>query len=105
MLGLLAGFITMIRWQNALFALLPACEALALIGAAARQNDRRQVMTTIAAGALFTGCAVIAFMPQMLAWKAIYGSYLAVSPVGPQIRWWDPHLVDILWSARNGLFS
>ena len=41
----------------------------------------------------------------MLAWKAIYGSFLAVSPVGPQIRWWDPHLVDILWSSRNGLFS
>ena len=41
----------------------------------------------------------------MLAWHAIYGSFLAVSPVGPQIRWWDPHLVDILWSSRNGLFS
>src|SRR5262249_42511950 len=27
------------------------------------------------------------------------------SPVGPQIRWTDPHLVDILWSSRNGLFS
>ena len=41
----------------------------------------------------------------MLAWQAIYGTYLAVSPVGPQIRWWDPHLVDVLWSSRNGLFS
>jgi hypothetical protein len=50
-------------------------------------------------------CAVIGFVPQMLAWKSIYGSFLAVSPVGPQIRWWDPHLVDILWSSRNGLFS
>ena len=41
----------------------------------------------------------------MLAWQAIYGSLIARSPVGPQIRWTDPHLVDILWSARNGLFS
>jgi hypothetical protein len=41
----------------------------------------------------------------MIAWKSIYGSWLAVSPVGPQIRWWDPHLVDILFSSRNGLFS
>jgi hypothetical protein len=54
---------------------------------------------------VFTLCAVIGFVPQMLAWKSIYGSFLAVSPVGPQIRWWDPHLVDILWSSRNGLFS
>ena len=28
---------------------------------------------------LFTACAVVAFLPQMLAWKAIYGSYLARS--------------------------
>jgi hypothetical protein len=41
----------------------------------------------------------------MLAWRAIYGSWLAVSPVGPQIRFADPQIVDILWSARNGLFS
>ena len=52
-----------------------------------------------------TGPSIVAFAPQMLAWKAIYGHYLAVSPVGPQIRWTDPHLGDILWSARNGLFS
>ena len=41
----------------------------------------------------------------MLAWQSIYGSLIARSPVGPQIRWLDPHLADILWSARNGLFS
>jgi hypothetical protein len=105
LLGLLAGFITMIRWQNALFAILPAYEALTLLIVAARRGERDRVRATLLAGALFTACAVAGFLPQMLAWKAIYGSYLAVSPVGPQIRWWDPHLVDILWSSRNGLLS
>ncbi|HJR60818.1 MAG TPA: hypothetical protein VJ813_15520, partial [Vicinamibacterales bacterium] len=105
LLGLLAGFIATIRWQNALFAILPAYESLVLLAAAIRTRDRAQLTATIAAGAAFTACAVIGFLPQMLAWKAIYGSYLAVSPVGPEIRWWDPHLVDILWSSRNGLLS
>jgi hypothetical protein len=105
LLGLLAGFITMIRWQNALFAILPAYEALALLIGAWRRNDRAALNATLAGGALFTACAVLGFLPQMLAWQSIYGSYLAVSPVGPQIRWWDPHLVDILWSSRNGLLS
>jgi hypothetical protein len=41
----------------------------------------------------------------MLAWQSIYGTLIARSPVGPQIRWTDPQLADILWSARNGLFS
>ena len=105
LLGSIAGFITLIRWQNALFALLPAYEALTLLIVAMRAGDKALLRATIIAGLTFTACAVIAFVPQMLAWKAIYGSYLAVSPVGPQIRWWDPHLVDVLWSSRNGLLS
>jgi hypothetical protein len=104
-LGAVAGFMTLIRWQNALFALLPACDALVLLWSAVRSSDRAAFTRTIRAGLLFTACATAAFLPQMLAWKAIYGSYLAVSPVGPQILWSDPHLVDILWSSRNGLFS
>lgn len=104
-LGAIAGFITMIRWQNALFAIMPACDALVALVSAARARDHVRLRSTLTAGALFTVCAALAFVPQMLAWRAIYGSYLAVSPVGPQIRWWDPHVVDILWSSRNGLFS
>ena len=104
LLGGIAGFITLIRWQSALLAILPAWEAAALLVAAARRGDRSALRTTLTAGLLFTACATLAFTPQMLAWKSIYGSYLAVSPVGPQIRLWDPHLVEILFSSRNGLF-
>ena len=104
-LGAIAGFITLIRWQNALFALLPFCEAMLLLARARRANDKAALRATVIAGLAFTASAVLAFTPQMLAWKSIYGSFLAVSPVGPQIRWWDPHLVDVLWSSRNGLLS
>jgi hypothetical protein len=105
LLGLLAGFMTLVRWQNALFALLPAIDAVTAIAVAWRRSDRQAVAWTIGAGLLFTACAAAAFLPQMIAWKSIYGSWLAVSPVGPQIRWSDPHLVDILWSSRNGLLA
>jgi hypothetical protein len=104
-LGALAGFMTLIRWQNALFALLPACDAIALLVAAGRSGDRLRFGRTMIRGALFTACATAAFVPQMIAWHSIYGAWFAVSPVGPQIRWSDPHLADILWSSRNGLFS
>jgi hypothetical protein len=105
LLGIVAGFMTLIRWQNALFALLPACDAIVALAAAWRRGDRASARGTLAAGLLFTACATAAFLPQMLAWRAIYGGFLAVSPVGPEIRWQDPHLVDILWSSRNGLFA
>ena len=104
-LGALAGFMTLIRWQNAIFAVLPACDAVLAMAAASRSGDRQRFTRTLGGGALFTACATIAFAPQMFAWHALYGSWLAVSPVGPQIRWSDPHLADILWSSRNGLFS
>jgi hypothetical protein len=105
LLGLLAGLMTLVRWQNALFALLPACDSARQLAGAWRNGDRQAARDTIVNGLLFTTAAVVAFTPQMLAWRAIYGSWLAVSPVGPQIRFGDPHLVDILWSSRNGLFS
>lgn len=104
-LGAIAGLMTLIRWQNAIFALLPACDALVALVAAGRGGDRARVTRTLKGGVLFTACATLAFTPQMVAWHSIYGSWLAVSPVGPQIRWSDPHLSDILWSSRNGLFS
>jgi hypothetical protein len=104
-LGAIAGFMTLIRWQNALFALLPLCDAIVALGAAARAPDRWRVTDVLTGGALFTLCATLAFIPQMIAWHAIYGSWLAVSPIGPQIRWADPELADILWSSRNGLLS
>ena len=104
-LGLVAGLMSLIRWQNALFMLLPGCDAAAALWIAWRRADRERLLTTLGGSAIFLACAVIAFVPQMLAWKAIYGTYVARSPVGPAVRWTDPHMVDILWSARNGLFS
>jgi hypothetical protein len=105
LLGLLAGFMALIRWQNLLFALLPGIDALRLLVRASRAGDKSGQREAIAGSAAFLAGAVIGFLPQMLAWKAMYGSFIARSPVGPQIRWTDPHLTDILWSARNGLFS
>jgi hypothetical protein len=105
LLGLLAGLMALIRWQNLLFALLPGLDALQMLARSRRTADTRAMRETLAGSAVFLACGVAGFLPQMLAWQGIYGSMIARSPVGPQIRWTDPHLVDILWSARNGLFS
>ncbi len=105
MLGVLAGLMTLIRWQNALFTLLPLCDVIVALAGAARRPDGVRAVDVVLGGALFTAAAVLAFVPQMVAWHSIYGSWLAVSPLGPQIRWAHPQLIDILWSSRNGLLS
>jgi hypothetical protein len=129
-LGIAAGLMTLIRWQNALFAVLPLCDVLVVLARRGRADiaeprpgsaglpwpepRRRQPGPDIAApppldiiigGLVFTAAAALAFIPQMVAWHSIYGSWLAVSPLGPQIRWAHPQIVDILWSSRNGLLS
>lgn len=105
LLGALAGFMTLVRWQNALFTVLPAWETARTLIEAWRRSDQRAMRDAVTHGVLFTVTAALAFVPQMLAWRAIYGSWFAVSPLGPQIRFGDPQLVDILWSSRNGLLS
>ena len=104
-LGALAGFAGLVRWQSVLFALLPAIEALVALWRAGRARDTASFRATVMGGVAFTLAAIVAFTPQMLAWKAIYGHYLAVSPVGPQILWRHPHLVDVLFASQNGLFA
>ena len=103
--GALAGFIGLIRWQNVLFALLPAIEALVALWRASRAGDdrvaprdarRRRRLHRLRGRRLPAADARV---------EGDLRHYLAVSPVGPQIRWRHPHLVDILWSSRNGLFS
>ncbi len=104
-LGALAGFAGLVRWQSVLFALLPAIEALVALWRSGRARDTAALRATLVGGVAFVLAATVAFIPQMLAWKAIYGHYLAVSPVGPQIYWANPHLVDVLFASQNGLFA
>ena len=96
-LGLAGGVMTLVRWQNVLVLALPALDLLRAV-----RVDRRRV--TLAATLLALGAAV-GFLPQMLAWKAIYGHWLATSPVGPPLHWFQPQIIDVLWSSRNGLFA
>jgi hypothetical protein len=104
-LGLLAGLMATIRWQNAIFAILPAIDWGIDLIEAWRRRDRGLAIRVIRGGFAFAAAATASFLPQMLAWKSIYGHYLAISPVGPEIRWRAPQIQDVLWSSRNGLFS
>jgi hypothetical protein len=105
LLGVLAGLMTLVRWQNLLFAILPGLDAARILWRSRRDQDARAARDVLAGSAVFLLCTLAGCLPQMLAWQAMYGTLIARSPVGPQVRWTDPHLVDILWSARNGLFS
>jgi hypothetical protein len=96
LVGLLLGAAALVRWQAAVWALL-------VVALAVEALQRRRVrLTWLAAGA---AVSVLVLVPQLLAWRALYGRFLTV-PQGPgYMDWAAPHLVDVLFSANHGLFA
>jgi hypothetical protein len=99
-LGAAAGAAALARPQLALWALLlpaAAIDDLWRRGAAS--------LGRLAAGwAAGAAAAALVFLPQLLAWKALYGAWYVV-PQGPGfLRWDDPAWSETLFSSRNGLF-
>lgn len=112
-LGALIGFGATVRWQNAVLLLLPLAS---LIGElrdrawpAARERWRALLLPLPALAA--RGLAVLAaftagVLPQLLAWKAIFGEYLLADPPHGRdfLRLDHPYLLETFFSSRHGLF-
>jgi hypothetical protein len=94
--GALAGACALMRWQDALFLLVPFIDAVQW-----PVSWRRR-----AAGILVAGAgALVTFSPQMIVWRVLYGHAISL-PQGPSfLQWSSPHLLDVLVSTNHGLFS
>jgi hypothetical protein len=100
LLGALAGVVTLVRWQDSLVLLLPVMDTLDLL-------RRRQAGVADAAFrlALLIFSAGLVFVPQLLAWQAVYGTPLLM-PQGPGfMAWSSPAILSVLFSLKHGLFS
>jgi hypothetical protein len=101
LLGLAVGLAMCVRWQNAVFSLLPAFDL-------ARRALRRETTSRLLADAgALAGGTVAGALPQMLAWSAIYGAWiLPYPPHGADfVRLTHPFLLHTLFSSRHGLLS
>ena len=104
-LGAVAGIMTMVRWQNIAFVALPLADLLWSSWQA--RSSRTQLLTVSQNLAKFTGAAFAAFVPQLLFWKSVYGSwfYLPVREHAFQPTWLPPYIIDVLFSSNRGLLS
>jgi hypothetical protein len=92
--GAAGGLVALVRWQNVVF--LPV--ALGVSYAAHGRPRMRELL----AGAL---AFLVVFSPQLLYWKALYGSFLLVPQGGGYIDWTSPRIEEVLLSSRHGLLS
>ncbi|MBA3638734.1 MAG: hypothetical protein H0W53_05535, partial [Acidobacteria bacterium] len=56
-------------------------------------------------GLLSLVTAVVAFVPQMIVWMALYGQPLAMPQGGGFMRWTEPALWSVLFSDWHGLLT
>ena len=98
-LGLLLGLAACVRWQNGVFALLPAGRlAKRMLGGAWRE--------ALARGLTFGGMVVLGLLPQFVSWKLIFDRFYIGVPLGEgYMRWADPFWTEMLFSSRHGLLS
>lgn len=96
LLGALLGLLALTRWQAIAYAAL----LLPLAVAGLIRNRVRPVWIALAAL-----CAFAAFVPQLVAWKIIYGRLLALPTRENAVDWSSPHFLQVLLSADRGLFT
>jgi hypothetical protein len=100
LVGLVFGLALCARWQNAILLAVPATTLV--IGLKSRGWRR-----TLGTGAALAPGIVLGALPQMLAWKAMFGMYLL--PYPPQgigyLRLDHPFVLNTLFSSRHGLLS
>jgi hypothetical protein len=94
-LGALAGAAALMRWQDAIWVVVPLLEV------AGWQTPWTKRATGLA---LVAGAALAVFSPQMFVWNVLYGQPLAVPQGASFMRWGSPELVAVLASDRHGLF-
>jgi len=96
-LGLVIGLAATVRWQNGVLLLLPASTLLLHL--------RRSPGPTVWRGGVTLSCFAAGALPQLLAWKAIFGQYLLADPPHGSdfLRLLHPFLLETFFSSRHGL--
>jgi hypothetical protein len=98
LLGASIGVASLMRWSSGLLLILPA-SSLAM-----RLLRRETPKVVLRDGAFLLFAALLAFSPQMIVWKALYGSFLTV-PQGSAFLARSPAFGGVLFSPWHGLFS
>jgi hypothetical protein len=97
LVGVLVGIAALMRWQLAAFALLPIGEAVCVAGGACSLSTCLLRLAIAGLG------AVVAFSPQMMAWRVVYGHWL-VAPFPVAHNWINPSWWKILATQDRSLF-
>lgn len=95
--GFSIGLAGLIRPHNLVFLLTPLLDWLF-------DRDLRKRVHFFAPFTLLIGGAFLAFCPQLIVWKTLYGAWLMV-PRSSDVFWTQPELYQTLFSDFHGMIS
>jgi hypothetical protein len=104
LMGVLAGFVALCRWQDAIYmAGPPLCDLLHLCRTRLLPRGV-SLQKWLGVRALYCVVAFATLTPQLIEWKAIFGHYLLV-PQGSGFFVFPPQYVqNVLFSTQHGWF-
>ena len=97
-LGLSAGLMLLVRWQDAIFL-------CALLYKTIFDYTPKKDFTKLKNFIITIVTAFITFIPQLLLWKNVYGKFILIPQGNNFINWFTPKIPDILFSTQHGLIS
>jgi hypothetical protein len=103
LLGAAAGLMCMVRWQNALFIPLPLAHGALQSWRSGR--GRLPAMTWLGDLCVFAACALAAFAPQLVFWRAVRGEWISLPTGEHGVHLASLHIGDVLFSPNHGLLS
>jgi hypothetical protein len=103
-LGIVAGCMAMGRWQDSVFVLVAAFDELPKYFRAIRAKDRKILLNLFIMHALFIAGAILAFTPQLIFWKVMFGRFTGFLE-HYRLLWTAPNFVQVLYSYNRGLLT
>ena len=90
------------REQDGLFLVMPA---LLLLERTLRARGERVALERDSLrGLVMAGAALLAFVPQLLAYRSLYGGFHPSPIVRQKMHYWSPHFFDVLFDPAHSLF-
>jgi len=96
-LGLAAGLMTLVRWQNVMFAVVAIPVTLWPL--------RRAGARALSGVAVFAAVFFLTFLPQLIFWQLVRGSWHSVPAADHGFSLASLHIADVLFSPNHGLLA
>lgn len=96
LLGAAIGLAALVREQDGLLVVIPGVWLL--------ERLRRRPWETLRRGAVMAAAAVLVFVPQLFAYRALNGRFGPSTLVGRKMSYASPHLLEVLFDPGHGLF-